>query len=47
MERNKMGFEPIPGLITKMSLPVIFSMLIQALYNVVDSIFVSRLANKH
>ena len=44
MDKNKMGYEPIPGLITKMSLPIIFSMLIQALYNVVDSIFVSRVS---
>lgn len=46
MENNKMGYKPIPGLITKMSLPVIFSMLIQALYNVVDSIFVSRVSEE-
>ncbi|MEX1307998.1 MAG: MATE family efflux transporter [Eubacteriales bacterium] len=46
MEKNKMGIKPIPGLITKMALPVIFSMLIQALYNVVDSIFVSRVSEE-
>ncbi len=40
---NKMGYVPIPKLIIKMALPLIFSMLVQALYNVVDSIFVSRL----
>lgn len=34
-----MGTEPIVPLIIKMSLPAMFSMLIQALYNVVDSIF--------
>lgn len=39
-----MGYVPIPQLITKMALPAIFSMLIQALYNVVDSIFVSRVS---
>ncbi len=39
---NKMATKPIPGLILGMSIPVIFSMLIQALYNVVDSIYVSR-----
>lgn len=43
MQENKMGYVPIPKLITSMSLPVIFSMLVQALYNVVDSIFVSRI----
>lgn len=46
MEKNKMGYVPIPELITKMSLPVIFSMLIQALYNVVDSIFVSKVSEE-
>ncbi len=39
IERNKMGTEPILPLILKMSLPAMFSMLIQALYNVVDSVF--------
>ncbi len=39
----KLGTEPILPLITKMSLPAMFSMLVQALYNVVDSIYVSRL----
>ncbi|MGN0504084.1 MAG: MATE family efflux transporter [Ruminococcus sp.] len=34
-----MGTEPIVPLIIKMSLPAMFSMLIQALYNVVDSVF--------
>ncbi len=43
MQKNKMGYVPIPKLIIKMALPLIFSMLVQALYNVVDSIFVSRL----
>lgn len=39
---NKMGVMPVPKLILNMSLPMILSMLVQALYNVVDSIFVSR-----
>jgi putative MATE family efflux protein len=38
-----MGSAPMLPLIIKMSLPSMFSMLIQALYNIVDSIFVSRL----
>lgn len=42
MKENKMGVKPIPSLILGMSLPVIFSMLVQAMYNVVDSIFVSK-----
>lgn len=36
---ERMGTAPVLGLIFKMSLPAMFSMLIQALYNVVDSIF--------
>lgn len=44
MDKNKMGIVPIPKLITTMSIPVIFSMLVQALYNVVDSIYVSRVS---
>ena len=39
---NKMGVMPIPKLIINMSLPMILSMLVQALYNVVDSYFVAR-----
>ncbi|MBO5408314.1 MAG: MATE family efflux transporter [Clostridia bacterium] len=40
---NKMGVMPIPKLLLSMSLPIIISMLVQALYNNVDSIFVSRI----
>ncbi len=40
-KENKMGYAPIFKLIVSMSLPAIFSMIIQALYNIVDSIFVS------
>ena len=39
-----MGTEPVPGLLVKMSWPAILSMTIAALYNVVDSIFVSWLS---
>lgn len=39
---NKMGTMPIPKLIINMSLPMIISMLVQALYNVVDSYFVAQ-----
>lgn len=46
MKENKMGVKPIPSLIMGMSLPVIFSMLVQAMYNVVDSIFVSRVGEE-
>ena len=37
---NKMGTMPIVKLIFNMSLPIMFSMLVMALYNIVDSIFV-------
>lgn len=39
---NKMGTMPINRLLLSMSLPMMISMLVQALYNIVDSIFVSR-----
>ncbi len=39
---NPLGTEPINRLIVKMSVPLMLSMLIQALYNIVDSIFVSH-----
>lgn len=41
---NKMGVMPVGRLLTSMALPMIISMIVQALYNVVDSIFVSRLS---
>ena len=40
---NKMGVMPVKKLIVMMSLPMMISMLVQALYNVVDSIFVSQI----
>lgn len=43
-KENKMGIMPIPKLLLSMALPIMASMLVQALYNVVDSIFVSRLS---
>ena len=42
-KENKMGVMPIPKLLFTMSLPIILSMLVQALYNIVDSMFVARL----
>ncbi|MBR2950743.1 MAG: MATE family efflux transporter [Lachnospiraceae bacterium] len=42
-KENKMGVMPIPKLLISMSLPMIISMLVQALYNVVDSIFVAQM----
>ena len=41
---NKMGTLPVKKLIVSMSLPMMISMLVQALYNIVDSIFVSQLS---
>ena len=41
-KENKMGTMPVNRLLISMSLPMMVSMLVQALYNVVDSIFVSR-----
>ncbi len=40
---NKMGTMPINRLLLTMSLPMMASMLVQAFYNIVDSIFVARL----
>ena len=40
--QNKMGVKPMLPLLLGMSLPAMASMMIQALYNVVDSIFVAR-----
>ncbi len=41
---NKMGAMPVNRLIWNMSFPMMVSMLVQALYNIVDSIFVARLS---
>lgn len=41
---NKMGTMPVNRLLISMSLPMMISMLVQALYNVVDSIFVARVS---
>ena len=44
--QNKLGTMPISKLIWNMSLPIIASMLVQALYNIVDSWFVSRVSEQ-
>ena len=41
---NKMGIMPENKLLLSMSLPMMASMLVQALYNIVDSIFVARIS---
>jgi putative MATE family efflux protein len=43
MTENKLGTMPINKLLINMSLPIMISMLVQALYNVVDSIFVAQI----
>ena len=42
-QENKMGTMPVKRLLVTMSLPMIISMLVQALYNIVDSVFVSMI----
>ena len=44
VQENKMVVMPLGKLIITMSLPIMLSMLVQALYNVVDSIFVARIS---
>lgn len=44
MKENKMGTMEVRRLILTMSLPIMISMLVQALYNIVDSIFVARVS---
>ncbi len=43
VRENKMGVMPVNRLLISMSLPMMISMLVQALYNIVDSVFVSRI----
>lgn len=43
-QENKMGIMPVPKLIVTMSLPIMASMLVQALYNIVDSVFVAKIS---
>ena len=44
IQENKMGYMPENKLLLSMAIPMMISMLVQALYNVVDSIFVARLS---
>lgn len=44
MKENKMGTMPVAKLLITMSLPIIISMLVQALYNVVDTYFISAVS---
>jgi len=42
IKKNKMGTTPIPKLLFSISVPIIISMLVQAFYNIVDSVFVAH-----
>lgn len=46
IQENKMGIMPVPRLLITMSLPMMISMLVQALYNIVDSMFVAKLSEE-
>lgn len=43
LAENPMGYKPVRGLLLKMSAPLMISMFVQSLYNIVDSIFVAHL----
>ena len=42
-QKNRMGTEPIPKLMISMGAPMMLSMFVQALYNIVDSLYVSHI----
>ncbi len=44
VKENRMGTQSIGSLLFSMSMPIVISMLVQACYNIVDSIFVSRIS---
>jgi putative MATE family efflux protein len=44
-QQNRLGTERIPVLILKLGIPIMLSMMLQALYNVIDSIYISRLGD--
>ena len=44
--QNKMGVMPIKKLLLTMAIPLMLSLVVQSLYNIVDSIFVARLSEK-
>ena len=43
-EENKMGVMPVGKLLINISFPMMVSMLVQALYNIIDSIFVAKIS---
>lgn len=46
LNKNPMGYKEILPLLIRMSLPIMLSMLIQSLYNITDSFFVSQISEK-
>ena len=44
LKENKMGTMPLGKLLVNMAVPMVLAMLVQALYNVVDSLYVSRIS---
>ncbi len=44
LKENKLGTMPVPKLLLTMSLPGMFSMLVQSLYNIVDSLFIAKVS---
>ena len=46
LQENKMGIMPIPKLLFTMAVPAICSMTLQAVYNIVDSIFVAQISDR-
>ena len=45
-QENKMGVMPVPRLVVTMALPLMLSLVVQSLYNIVDGIFVSRISEE-
>lgn len=43
-KENKMGVMPVPRLVLSMAVPIMISMLVQSMYNIVDGIFVARVS---
>ena len=45
-QKNKMGVMPVKQLLLTMAIPLMLSLVVQSLYNIVDSIFVARLSEQ-
>lgn len=43
IENNPLGYAPIPGLLCKFAIPAIISMLVNAIYNITDQIFIAHM----